>query len=48
MRKTWLLDIEVYPNFFFIGVKDYRTKEILKFEVSNEKDDREKIFTVFK
>lgn len=47
MKRTWLLDIEVFGNFFFIGVKDYRTKEILKFEVSDKKDDRKEIYTVF-
>ena len=47
MRQTWLLDIEVFPNFFFIGVKNYRTQEEHRFEVSEFIDDRERIYNVF-
>lgn len=35
-----LIDIEVYPNFFMLGIKDYKTKETFHFEVSEFKDDR--------
>ncbi len=47
MKPTWLLDIEVYPNFFFIGVRDYRENTVLEFEVSEYVDDRQRIFDTF-
>lgn len=35
-----LLDIEVYPNFFMLGLKDYYTGDTFYFEISEWKDDR--------
>jgi hypothetical protein len=34
------LDIELYPNYFQVGVRDYVTKKSIKFEVDEKKDDR--------
>ena len=28
-----LIDIEVFPNFYFLGIKDFTTKEITSYEV---------------
>ena len=40
-------DVEVFPNFFNTGIKDFRTKEIINLEVSSQKDDREEIYKFF-
>ena len=45
--KKKLYDIEVYKNFFCIGIKDYDTKEILFYEISEEKNDSELIYNYF-
>jgi hypothetical protein len=42
-----LYDIEVFKNFFCVGIKNYVTKEILFYEISEEKDDRELIHKWF-
>lgn len=42
-----LYDIEVYKNFFCVGIKDYITKEILFYEISEEKNDFELIYKYF-
>ena len=34
MSNFKLYDIEVFPNYFQIGIKDYVTKDIVSFEVS--------------
>src|SRR5690606_4060536 len=44
IKGTWLLDIEVYPDLFFVGIEDYKTGEIKKYEVSYRKDDRQKLY----
>jgi hypothetical protein len=33
-------DIELYPNYFEVGIKDFITKEVFYFEVDSRKDDR--------
>ena len=35
-----LLDVEVFPNFFCVGIKEYNTNERLYFEISEWRDDR--------
>ena len=40
-------DIEVFSNYFQTGIKDFRTKEVLNLEVSEEFDNREKIYEFF-
>lgn len=45
--KKKLYDVEVFRNFFCVGIKDYDTKEITFYEISEEKDDRELIFHFF-
>lgn len=42
-----LYDIEVYKNFFCVGLKDYDTGKITFYEVSEERDDRDAIYTFF-
>lgn len=39
-----LIDIEVYPNFFMLGIKDYFTEETSYFEVSSWVDNRDKLY----
>lgn len=46
-RRTWLADIEVYPNYFLLGIKNYRTKETITFEVSPYKDEREALYEAY-
>lgn len=43
-----LYDIEVYPNYFCVGLKDYGTKEITFYEVSEERNDANAIYQFFK
>ena len=38
-----LYDIECYYNYFCVGIKDYETKEIIFFEISEEQNDIHKI-----
>lgn len=40
-------DIECYCNYFLVGIKDFRTKEKVLWEVSEERDDRQKIYDFF-
>jgi len=40
-------DIEVFPNYFEVGIKDFRTKEVINLEISEEFDDRQKIYDFF-
>lgn len=46
MRKE-LYDIEVYWNFFCVGLKNFVTKEVLFFEISEDKDNRKEIYDFF-
>lgn len=43
MKQTWLLDIEVFPSLFFCGIRDYKNKKEITFEVSEYKDERRKL-----
>lgn len=43
-----LYDIEVFPNYFCVGLKNYITKEITLYEISEERNDIEKIISFFK
>jgi len=43
-KKTWLADIECYPNFFFLGIKDYKGKVIFSYEISPAIDQREELY----
>lgn len=45
--RKLLYDIEVYYNYFCVGLKDYETKEIIFYEVSNVKDDTKHIYDFF-
>lgn len=46
MKRTWMLDLEVYPEFFFAGIKDYREQNYLSFEVSKYNDQRKEFYKV--
>lgn len=37
--KKILMDVEVYPNCFLCGIKNYETKETIVWEISNRKND---------
>ena len=39
-----LMDIEVYKNYFCIGIRDYVTKELLFYEISEERNDLDLIY----
>ena len=47
MKNTWIVDIEVYPNCYFCGVKDYKNNKIYTFEISEWKDERKEFYNVF-
>lgn len=47
MSNFKLYDIECFSNYFQIGIKDFITKEITSFEVSELEDDRELIYDFF-
>ena len=44
IKGTWLCDIEVYPDLFFVGIKDFKNKKVFSYEVSERKDERDKLF----
>lgn len=47
MRKL-IFDIELFPNYLLIGLKDYKTNEIITFQVSDYMDEREEAKAFFK
>ena len=47
MNKA-LADIECFPNFFMLGVKDYITKEVINFIISETQDDRVGLYNFLK
>lgn len=47
MKQTWLLDIEVFPSLMFIGIRDYKNKKEITFEVSEYKDERKELIKAF-
>jgi len=40
-------DLEVFGNLFICGFKDFKTKEVVNLEISEEFDDRQKIYDFF-
>ena len=46
--RTWLLDIEVYNDLFLCSWQDFHSEEIVVCEISQRKDDREKLFKSLK
>jgi hypothetical protein len=47
MKKV-LTDVEVYPNCFLCSIKDFKTKQVIVWEISHRKDDRKEIVKFFK
>jgi Suoliviridae DNA polymerase len=47
MNEILLYDIEVFPGFFMTGLKNFKTKEIWYWEVSEYRDDRQEIYKFF-
>jgi hypothetical protein len=43
-----LYDIECYKNYFCVGIKNFISKEILFYEISEERNDIDKIYEYFK
>ena len=43
-----VMDIEVYTNFFCVGVKNYITKQITYYEISEQQNDIHKVYNYFK
>lgn len=46
-KRRLLFDLEIYRNFFCCGFKDYDSKEIIYFEVSERMDQRKEIYDFF-
>jgi len=46
-KASWIYDLEVFPNMFYCGVKDFKTKEYHTWEVSDRRDDRESLYQTF-
>lgn len=44
VKGTWLLDIEVYPDLFFVGIKDFKSQTVKSYEISLRKDQRNELF----
>jgi hypothetical protein len=40
-----LMDIELYPNYFQVGIKDYVNKKVYTFEIDETKDERNELFS---
>ncbi len=43
-----IMDIEVYTNFFCVGIKNYITKQITYYEISEQQNDIHKVYNYFK
>jgi transcriptional regulator with XRE-family HTH domain len=43
-----VMDIEVYTNFFCVGIKNYTTKQITYYEISEQQNDIHKVYNYFK
>lgn len=43
-----LIDIECYVNYFLLGIRDYDTKKVLSFEISDTVDQRKELFEFLK
>ena len=48
MNEKKIYDIEVFKNYFCVGIKDYSTKEIIFYEISEERNDLDLIYKWFK
>lgn len=42
-----LFDLECFPNYFQVGIKDIDTGELINWEISEDKDDRKEIYHFF-
>ncbi len=46
-KEKWMYDIEVFPNYFCVGLKNFTTKQLIYYEISERQDDRKDIFEWF-
>ena len=44
IKGTYLLDIEVFEDLFFVGIKDFKNQKVYTFEVSERKDQRQELY----
>lgn len=44
----FLYDIECFPDFFFVGFKNYETKKLITFEISEDIDQKEELYQFLK
>lgn len=47
VNQVYEHDIECFPNYFNVGLKDFKTKETINLEISEEHDDRLAIYKFF-
>jgi len=38
------LDIETFYNYFLVGIKDFRTENVITFEIKNSLDQRKELY----
>lgn len=48
IEKTWIYDIEIYPNLFYIGFKSIKDKSVIGFELSPRKNELSKLISFLK
>jgi len=48
MKQKLLIDIECYPEFFFLGCMDFKTKVKFSFEISESIDQRKELYQFLK
>jgi len=46
-KEKQLYDIEIFKNFFCVGIRNFKTKELLFYEISEEKNELEEIYNWF-
>lgn len=46
-NRVDIFDLETYPNAWICGIKNFRSKKVINLEVSEEFDDRDKIYEFF-
>lgn len=46
-NDIFIVDIECFPNYFEVGIKNFKTKEVINYELSDYTDDREEIYNFF-
>lgn len=42
--RSHIIDLEVYPNYYLAGIRDFKEKTTFTFEVNDKKDERQELY----